>query len=78
MCLLLFLPPEGAKVQNVSVPLLMGRSCFPSALTKEPGDGLTRTVLLVDPPLNPNNPIVRNTPAGVGTVVAVVYLRVLK
>lgn len=56
----------------------MGRSCFPSALTKEPGDGLTRTVLLVDPPLNPNNPIVRNTPAGVGTVVAVVYLRVLK
>ncbi|KAM8747425.1 OTU domain-containing protein 4 isoform 1-T1 [Acanthopagrus schlegelii] len=53
---------EGAKVQNVSVPLLMGRSCFPSALTKEPGDGLTRAVLLVDPPLNPNNPILVPNP----------------
>ncbi|XP_027143343.1 OTU domain-containing protein 4 [Larimichthys crocea] len=32
-------------------------------LKKEPGDSLTKVVLLVDPPLNPNNPILVSNPA---------------
>lgn len=56
----MFLPAGGAKVQNVSVLLLIGHFSFPSAVKKEPGESLTRAVLLVDPPLN-NKPIVWNT-----------------